>query len=165
MGNLVNWEVIHELLLSFAEAGANVLRLKGGGAYFAVSLLCVVTELLDNPKQDPLRILGCQTLTRFIYSQTDGTYTHTIESLVHRVCKLARESGEDHAESIELAAPFCHVGTMLILWFLPCQIVHVTLDNYEPDTHIEDDERGEPHHNWVDEVVRSEGRVGVVGAD
>lgn len=45
------------------------------------------------------------------------------------------------------------------------QIVHVTLDNYEPDTHIEDDERGEPHHNWVDEVVRSEGRVGVVGAD
>ncbi|CAB4267433.1 unnamed protein product [Prunus armeniaca] len=77
-------------------------------AYFAVSLLCVVTELLDNPKQDPLRILGCQTLTRFIYSQTDGTYTHTIESLVHRVCKLARESGEDHAESIELAAPFCH---------------------------------------------------------
>ncbi|CAB4297914.1 unnamed protein product [Prunus armeniaca] len=74
MGNLVNWEVIHELLLSFAEAGANVLRLKGG-------------------------------------------------------------------------------------------IVHVTLDNYEPDTHIEDDERGEPHHNWVDEVVRSEGRVGVVGAD
>ncbi|CAL2271361.1 unnamed protein product [Prunus armeniaca] len=153
-------EVIHELLLSFAEAGANVLRLKGGGflgpaffltqlshinspamvvlcmacsqdgppnerkivklceyaaknpfripkiakyredrcykelrlehikfinivaeaynrllflykehmAYFAVSLLNVVTELLDNLKQDPLRILGCQTLTRFIYS-------------------------------------------------------------------------------------------------
>ena len=41
------------------------------------------------------------------------------------------------------------------------QIVHVTLDNYEPDTHNEDDnERVESHHNWVDEVVRSEGRLG-----
>lgn len=38
------------------------------------------------------------------------------------------------------------------------QIVHVTLDNYEPDAHNEDDERGEAHHNWVDEVIRSEGR-------
>lgn len=42
------------------------------------------------------------------------------------------------------------------------QIVHATLDNYEPDTHNEDDERGVSHHNWVDEVVRSEGRVGVI---
>ncbi|CAL2239584.1 unnamed protein product [Prunus armeniaca] len=132
-------------------------------AYFAVSLLCVVTELLDNPKQDPLRILGCQTLTRFIYSQTDGTYTHTIESLVHRVCKLARESGEDHHRRCLRASSLQRLSAMLEQWFLPCQvqfmakfsyifvdfdeIVHVTLDNYEPDTHIEDDERGEPHHN------------------
>lgn len=41
------------------------------------------------------------------------------------------------------------------------QIVHLTLDNYEADERSDDDERGEPHHNWVDEVVRSEGRVGV----
>lgn len=41
------------------------------------------------------------------------------------------------------------------------QIVHVTLDNYEAEAHSDDDEREEPHHNWVDEVVRSEGRVGV----
>lgn len=41
------------------------------------------------------------------------------------------------------------------------QIVHVTLDNYEPDSQNEDDEeRGEPHRYWVDEVVRSEGRIG-----
>jgi hypothetical protein len=38
-------------------------------AYFATSLLNVVTELLDNSKQDTPTILGCQTLTRFIYSQ------------------------------------------------------------------------------------------------
>lgn len=29
----------------------------------------MVTELLDNSKQDAFRIIGCQTLTRFIYSQ------------------------------------------------------------------------------------------------
>jgi len=47
------------------------------------------------------------------------------------------------------------------------EIVHVTLDNYEPDTPREDDdERGEPHHNWVDEVVRCEGRtVAGVGSE
>lgn len=45
--------------------------------------------------------------------------------------------------------------------------MHVTLDNYEPDTPREDDdERGEPHHNWVDEVVRCEGRtVAGVGSE
>lgn len=37
--------------------------------YFAISLLNVISELLDKSKQDPLMILGCQTLTRFIYSQ------------------------------------------------------------------------------------------------
>lgn len=42
----------------------------------------------------------------------------------------------------------------------------MTLDNYEADAHTDDDEGGEPNHNWVDEVVRSEGRVGAfVGTD
>lgn len=45
------------------------------------------------------------------------------------------------------------------------QIVHGTLDNYEPDAHSEGDvERGEPHHNWVNEVVRCEGRGGAVAS-
>ncbi|CAL2240250.1 unnamed protein product [Prunus armeniaca] len=53
-----------------AEAYNKLLCLcKEQMAYFAVSLLNVVTELLDNPKQDPLRILGCQALTTiFLYS-------------------------------------------------------------------------------------------------
>ena len=45
------------------------------------------------------------------------------------------------------------------------QIVHRTLDNYEPNAHDEGDvERGELHHNWVDEVVRCEGRGGAVAS-
>lgn len=40
------------------------------------------------------------------------------------------------------------------------QIVQATLDNYEPDMcNEEEDERGGSLHNWVDEVVRSEGRT------
>ncbi|KAK3198885.1 hypothetical protein Dsin_022300 [Dipteronia sinensis] len=45
------------------------------------------------------------------------------------------------------------------------EIVNAILDNYEPDTHGDDNERGEPHHNWVDEVVRCEGRGAAVGSD
>ncbi|EOY11659.1 Uncharacterized protein TCM_026768 isoform 3, partial [Theobroma cacao] len=46
------------------------------------------------------------------------------------------------------------------------EMVHATLDNYELDTHAGDDnERGEPHHNWVDEVVRCEGRGAIVARD
>nr|XP_023894081.1 uncharacterized protein LOC112006003 [Quercus suber] len=141
-------------------------------AYFAVSLLNVVTELLDNSKQDAMRILGCQTLTRFIYSQADGTYAHNIEKLVRKVCALAREKGEEHQSPCLRASSLQCLSAMV--WFMAQfshifadfdEIVHVTLDNYEPDTHNDGDiERGEPHHNWVDEVVRCEGRGGAVAS-
>lgn len=54
-----------------------------------------------------------------------------------------------------------------VYMFSILQIVHVTLYNYDPDPLGEDDdERGEPHHNWVDEVVRCEGRtVAGVGSE
>ncbi|KAK9919970.1 hypothetical protein M0R45_028540 [Rubus argutus] len=118
---------------------------------------------------DALRIIGCQTLTRFIYTQADGTYTHNIESLVHKVCKLAHESGEEdqkrclRASSLQcLSAMVQFMAEFSYIFVDFDEIVHATLDNYEPDTHNEDDERGVSHHNWVDEVVRSEGRVGVI---
>ncbi|KAF8394670.1 hypothetical protein HHK36_020886 [Tetracentron sinense] len=160
---------------------------KGQMAYFAGSLLNVVNEVLDSSKQDALRILGCQTLTRFIYSQADGTYTHNIESFVHKVCMLAREAGEEHNKCCLRASSLQCISAMIAtyvfdrslqlqVWFMEeCshifadfdEIVHVILENYEPDRHLEDDdERGEPHHNWVDEVVRCEAQGGAgVGSD
>lgn len=141
-------------------------------AYFAVNLLNVVTELLDNSKHDALRILGCQTLARFIYSQADGTFAHSIENFVHKVCILAREAGREHQKCCLRASGLQCLSAML--WFMAefshifadfDEIVQATLDNYEVDPHSDDDdddERGETHHNWVDEVVRCEGRgVGI----
>ncbi|XP_031249114.1 protein EFR3 homolog A [Pistacia vera] len=142
-------------------------------AYFALSLLNVANELLDNSKQDAVQILGCQTLTRFIYGQADGTYTHNIESFVHKVCKLARDHGvEDQRHGLRASSLQC-ISAML--WFMAefsCifadfdEIVNAILDNYVPDTESAyDDERGEPHHNWVDEVVRCEGKGAGGGGD
>ncbi|KAG5149384.1 hypothetical protein JHK82_016265 [Glycine max] len=47
------------------------------------------------------------------------------------------------------------------------EIVHATLDNYEWSRQNEEaDVRAEAHHNWVDEVIRCEGRGGsVIGND
>ncbi|OVA16780.1 hypothetical protein BVC80_1543g235 [Macleaya cordata] len=147
---------------------------KGQMVYFAGSILNVVSELLDNTKKDSVRILGCQTLTRFIYSQADTTYAHNIESLVHKVCMMAREAGEEHEKLCLRASSLQCLSAMV--WFMAQfshifvefdEIVHVTLDNYEQATNVEDDdERGELNHNWVDEVVRCEARGGAgVGVD
>ncbi|KAE8721026.1 cytochrome c oxidase subunit 5C [Hibiscus syriacus] len=141
-------------------------------ACFAVNLLNVVSELLDNSKQDATRILGCETLTRFIYNQTDGTYTQSIEKFVHKVCKLAREDvNEHHRRRLRASSLQC---LSAVVWFMaqysyifPAldEMVYATLDNYELDIRVEDNNEREPHHNWVDEVVRCEGRGAIVACD
>lgn len=134
-------------------------------ACFANNLLNNVVEMLDSAKTDAIKIIGCLTFTKFIYSQVDLTYTYNIENLVQKVCALARETGEDHQKCCLRASSLRCLSAMV--WFMAefshiftdfDEIVHVTLDNYEPDAYNEDDDRGEAHHNWVDEVIRSEGR-------
>ncbi|CAN6467929.1 unnamed protein product [Victoria cruziana] len=140
---------------------------KGQMPYFAANLLNVVNELVDYTRVDEMQILGCQTLTNFIYSQADGTYTHNIESFVCKVCALARENGEGFDSKPLRAASLQCLSAMV--WFMAefshifsdfDEIVYVILDNYGVDTHREGDEQGETHHNWVNEVVRCEARGG-----
>ncbi|KAI3993394.1 hypothetical protein MKX01_010137 [Papaver californicum] len=142
---------------------------KGQMVYFAGSILNVVSELLDDTKKDSVRVLGCHTLTTFIYSQVDNTYNHNIESFVHKICTLAREAGEEHekiclraSSSRCLSAMVWHMAQSSHVFANFDEIVHVTLDNYKADRNVEDDGRGESNHNWVDEVVRCEGRTGAV---
>ncbi|CAI0459642.1 unnamed protein product, partial [Linum tenue] len=67
--------------------------------YFAVNLLNKVNKLLVGPNQSALLIPGCQTLTKFFYSQVGGTYAHEIENYAPKVCKLALKHGEEGSPS------------------------------------------------------------------
>ncbi|KAL5700264.1 hypothetical protein ACHQM5_025734 [Ranunculus cassubicifolius] len=137
--------------------------------YFAANLLNVIEELLDNAnnKQDDLRILGCQTLTSFVYSQEDATYAHNIDLLVRTVCMMARDPGNEHNKRCPMRASSLQCVSSMV-WFMAefsyiftgiDDMVHVTLDNYEPGVHcMDDDGEGLETHNWVQEVVKSETR-------
>ncbi|XP_020690415.1 uncharacterized protein LOC110105315 isoform X1 [Dendrobium catenatum] len=142
---------------------------KGQMAYFARNLLSVVTALLDAKKLDHLRILGCQTLTRFIYNQADGTYACCIESIVPKVTRLAREDGEEHNNQLVAASLQC-LSSMV--WFMSeysyifsdfDEIIYAILDNHGVDKQPKDADEGlDKHHNWVDEVIRCEARAGPI---
>ncbi|KAL8166341.1 hypothetical protein V2J09_007840 [Rumex salicifolius] len=137
-------------------------------AYFASSVLNVTDELLDSSKHAALHVAGCQTLSKFIRSQIDGTYARNIENLVPKVCTLARENGEHQLQASSLQC------LEAMVWFMAefsnifeglDEIVHVMLENYEPDMHYEDGETGDQRHHWVDEVVRCKGKGGMSGCD
>ncbi|XP_027189619.1 protein SEMI-ROLLED LEAF 2 isoform X2 [Cicer arietinum] len=142
-------------------------------AYFAVDVLNVISELLGYSKDETIQTLGCQSLTRFIYCQVDATYTHNIEKLVRKVCMLSQEPGETHEKHCLKASSLQCLSAMV--WFMTefshifvdfDEIVYATLDNYEWSRGEDSDLTAEAHHNWVDEVVRSESRAGsVVGND
>ncbi|XP_045795084.1 protein SEMI-ROLLED LEAF 2 isoform X1 [Trifolium pratense] len=140
--------------------------------YFAVDVLNVISELLDYSKDETIQTLGCQSLTRFIYCQVDSTYTHNIEKLVRKVCMLSQELGETHENHCLRASSLQCLSAMV--WFMTefshifadfDEIVYATLDNYEWSRRSEDADRTEAHHNWVDEVVRSESRTGSVAGN
>ncbi|GJN08071.1 hypothetical protein PR202_ga25959 [Eleusine coracana subsp. coracana] len=139
-------------------------------AYFAISLVNVLTELLES-KQENIHILGCQTLARFINSQVDNTYARSIESLVRKVCALSHQQGQEH--NLLRAASLQCLSAMI--WFMKehsyifadfDEIVQSVLENYRTEESIGDaDDRHASQHNWVDEIVRSEGRPGFGGGN
>ncbi|KAK9029936.1 hypothetical protein V6N11_031377 [Hibiscus sabdariffa] len=104
---------------------------------FASSLLGIIRTLLEQTRQDEIRILGCNALVDFINSQMDSTHMFQLEGLIPKLCQLAQEEGDDDralrlrsAGLQVLASMVCFMGEHShISMDFDC-IISVTLENY-----------------------------------
>ncbi|TYI61055.1 hypothetical protein E1A91_D10G146200v1 [Gossypium mustelinum] len=104
---------------------------------FAISLLGIIRALLEQTRQDEMRILGCNALVHFINSQMDGTHMFQLEGLIPKLCQLAQEYGDDdralHLRSSGLqvlASMVCFMGEHSHISMDFDSIISVTLENY-----------------------------------